>query len=59
MADNTTPPLGPINGNCLEAWQTFGPPETVENAHDLGNRDIYKAPLNNNVTDRLAPAPEG
>ena len=51
--------VGPVDGNCLEAWQAFGPAQVVENAHDQGNRDLFKAPLSNNVTDRLAPAPEG
>ena len=51
--------VGPVDGNCLEAWQAFGPAEQVEDAHDQGNRDLFKAPLSNNVTDRLAPAPEG
>ena len=37
----------------------IGPAEQVENAHDQGNRPVFKAPLSNNVTDRLAPAPEG
>lgn len=46
--------LGPIDGNCLEPW---APPETVENAHDLGNRPIYEQPVNNNAT-HLTPAPE-
>jgi hypothetical protein len=46
--------LGPINGNCLEAWAT---PESVQNAHDLGNRPIYEAPTNSNA-QHLAPAPE-
>jgi len=63
VADQTTQAgafqVGPVDGNCLEAWQAFGPAEAVENAHDQGNRDLYKAPLSNNVTDRLAPAPEG
>jgi len=63
VAEQTTQPgafqVGPVDGNCLEAWQAFGPAEAVENAHDQGNRDLYKAPLSNNVTDRLAPAPEG
>ena len=51
--------VGPVDGNCLEAWLAFGPAEVVEDAHDQGNRDLFKAPLSNNVTDRLAPAPEG
>ena len=62
MADQQTPgsfQVGPVDGNCLEAWQAFGPAERVENAHDQGNRDLFKAPLSNNVTVRLSPAPEG
>jgi hypothetical protein len=51
--------VGPVDGNCLEAWQAFGPAEAVENAHDQGDRPVFRAPLSNNVTDRLAPAPEG
>ena len=63
VAEQTTQPgafqVGPVDGNCLEAWQAFGPAEQVEDAHDQGNRGLYKAPLSNNVTVRLSPAPEG
>ena len=62
MADQQTPgsfQVGSVDGNCLEAWLAFGPVEVVENAHDQGNRDLFKAPLSNNVTGRLASAPEG
>ena len=24
--------VGPVDGNCLEAWQAFGPAEVVEDA---------------------------
>lgn len=46
--------VGPTDGNCFSAWS---PPDTVENAHDLGNRPIYEAPVNNNA-HHLTPAPE-
>ena len=51
--------VGPVDGNCLEAWQAFGPPQVVENAHDQGDRPVFRAPLDNNVSARLSPAPEG
>ena len=51
--------VGPVDGNCLEVWQAFGPPQVVENAHDQGNRPVFRAPLDNNVSERLSPAPEG
>ena len=62
MADQQTPgsfQVGPVDGNCLEAWQAFGPPQVVENAHDQGDRPVFRAPLDNNVSARLSPAPEG
>lgn len=51
MGDFTTEPHA---GSCFTAWS---PPETVENAHDLGNREIYTAPINSNA-QHLARAPE-
>ena len=51
--------VGRVDGNCLEAWQAFGPAQVVENAHDQGNRPVFRAPLDNNVSERLSPAPEG
>ena len=63
VAEQVTQPgsfqVGPVDGNCLEAWQAFGPAQAVKNAHDQGNRDLFRAPLSNNVTGRLSPAPEG
>ena len=63
VAEQTTQPgafqVGSVDGNCLEAWVVFGPPQVVENAHDQGNRPVFRAPLDNNVSERLSPAPEG
>lgn len=44
---------GPTGGTCIDAWS---PPEEVQNAHDRGNRDQYRAPINNNASP-LSPAP--
>lgn len=46
--------VGLVDGNCLEAWVPVG---SVENAHDLGNRPVYEAPVVNNAS-HLAPVPE-
>ena len=42
------------DSTAMNAWE---PPDTMENAHDLGDRPGYPGGISTNATNRLTPAP--